>query len=55
MTIRSNCDNEIYCRIKIGTNWCLFIHFLMRDTVISRSASIGADLDMTMLSGAQLE
>ena len=44
MTIRSNFDNEIYCHIKIGTNWCLFIHYVMRDTVISRSAPIGASL-----------
>ena len=22
----SLCDDERYCQIKIGTNWCLFIH-----------------------------
>ena len=38
----SFCDNERYCQIKIGTNWCLFIHCVMRDTVILRSAPIGA-------------
>ena len=38
----SFCDNERYCQIKIGTNWCLFIHSVMRDTVILRSAPIGA-------------
>ena len=36
----SFCD-ERYCHIKIGTNWCLFIH-CVRDTVILRSAPIGA-------------
>ena len=45
--IHSNCD-EIYCHIKIGTNWCLFILTVMRDTVITKSAPIGADLDMTI-------
>ena len=38
----SFCDHERYCQIKIGTNWCLFIHSVMRDTVILRSAPIGA-------------
>ena len=38
----SFCDHERYCHIKIGTNWCLFIHSVMRDTVILRSAPIGA-------------
>ena len=38
----SFCDNERYCQIKIGTNWCLFIHSVMRDTFILRSAPIGA-------------
>ena len=36
----SFCDNERYCQVKIGTNWCLFIHCVMRDTVILRSAPI---------------
>ena len=47
----SFCDNERYCQIKIGTNWCLFILTLvtvMRDSVISKSAPIGADLDLTI-------
>ena len=48
MPIRSNCDNARYCHIKIGTNWCLCIHSVMRDTVISRSAPISSDLDMTI-------
>ena len=39
----SFCDNERYCKIKIGTNWCLFILTVMRDSVI-----IGADLDLTI-------
>ena len=38
----SFCDNERYCQIKIGTNWCLFIHSVMRDTFILRSAPTGA-------------
>ena len=38
----SFCDNDRYCQIKIGTNWCLFIHCVMRDTVILRSVPIGA-------------
>ena len=53
----SFCDNERYCQIKIGTNWCLLIHSVFlralsyqegikRDTVILRSAPIGADLDI---------
>ena len=51
--IPSNCDPERYCHIKIGTNWCLFILTVMRDYVISKSvmsksAPIGADLDMTI-------
>ena len=29
----SLCDGR-YCHIKIGTNWYLFIHSVMRDTVI---------------------
>ena len=37
----SFCDHERYY-IKIGTSWCLFIHSVMRDTVILRSAPIGA-------------
>ena len=44
----SFCDNERYCQIKIGTNWCLFILTVMRDSVISKSAPIGADLDLTI-------
>ena len=44
----SFCDNERYCQIKIGTNWCLFILTVMRDSVISKSATIGADLDLTI-------
>ena len=43
----SFCD-ERYCHIKIGTNWCLFILTVMRDSVISKSAPIGADLDLTI-------
>ena len=39
----SFCDNERYCQIKIGPNWCLFILTVMRDSVI-----IGADLDLTI-------
>ena len=35
-------DDERYCQIKIGTNWCLFIHSVIRDTLILRSAPIGA-------------
>ena len=46
--IHSNCAPERYCRIKIGTNWCLFILTVMRDSVISKSAPIGADLDLTI-------
>ena len=37
--------------IEIGTNWCLFILTVltvMRDSVISKSAPIGADLDLTI-------
>ena len=41
-------SNERYCQIKIGTNWCLFIWTVMRDSVISKSAPIGADLDLTI-------
>ena len=33
----------------VGTNWCLFILTVMRDTVVSKSAPTGADLDMTYL------
>ena len=47
MPLYSLCD-ERYCHIKIGTNWCLFIRTVMRDTVISKSAPIGADLDLTI-------
>ena len=36
----SFCDNERYCQIKIGTNLCLFILTVMRDSVISKSAPI---------------
>ena len=38
----SFCDDERYCQIKIGTNWCLFIHSVIRDNLILRSAPIGA-------------
>ena len=44
----SFCDNERYCQIKIGTTWCLFNLTVMRDSVISKSAPIGADLDLTI-------
>ena len=37
------CD-ERYCHVKIGTNWCLFILTVRRDSVISKSAPIGASL-----------
>ena len=43
----SFCDcDEIYYHYQegIGTNWCLFIHSVMRDNVILRSAPIGASL-----------
>ena len=40
----SFCDNERYCQIKIGTNWCLFSLTVMRDSVISKLAPIGASL-----------
>ena len=43
----SFCD-ERYLYIKIGTNWCIFILTVMRDFVISKSAPIGADLDLTI-------
>ena len=43
----SFCDDRYY-HIKIGTNWCLFILTVMRDTVMLRSAPIGADLDLTI-------
>ena len=42
------CDNEKYCQIKIGNNWCLFILTVMRYSVISKSAPIGTDLDLTI-------
>ena len=29
-------------------NWCLFLLTVMRDSVISKSAPIGADLDLTI-------
>ena len=47
MPLYSFCD-ERYLYIKIGTNWCLFILTVMRDFVISKSAPIGADLDLTI-------
>ena len=47
MPLYSFCD-ERYLYIKIGTNWCLFILTVMRDIVISKSAPIGADLDLTI-------
>ena len=44
----SFCDimRAIECQIKIGTNWCRFILTVMRDSVISKLAPIGADLDL---------
>ena len=42
MPLYSFCDDERYCQIKIGTNWCLFINSVIRDTLILRSAPIGA-------------
>ena len=46
MPLYSFCDERYH--IKIGTNWCLFILTVMRDFVISKSAPIGADLDLTI-------